>query len=93
MHASWNVLHMPGTLRQAVTVPVAVSEAASSVGMATGQMGQMPATMAEPRPGPVQASQALRVCLHWLAFVAHHIHLCLPGRMSDESQLAPQPRL
>ncbi|KAL0048475.1 hypothetical protein WJX82_004140 [Trebouxia sp. C0006] len=30
-------------------------------GMANGQMGQMPATMAEPRSGPVQASQALRV--------------------------------
>ena len=25
--------------------------------------------------------------------VTHHIHLCFHARMSDESQLAPQPRL
>ena len=30
---------------------------------------------------------------HQLGFVAHHIHLCFQARMSDESQLAPHPRL
>ncbi len=30
---------------------------------------------------------------HQLGFVAHHIHLCFQARMSDESQLAPPPRL
>jgi len=30
---------------------------------------------------------------HQLGFVAHHIHLCFQTRMSDESQLAPHPRL
>ena len=30
---------------------------------------------------------------HQLGFVAHHIHLCFQDRMSDESQLAPHPRL
>ena len=30
---------------------------------------------------------------HQLGFVAHHIHLCFQARMSDESLLAPHPRL
>ena len=30
---------------------------------------------------------------HQLGFVAHHIHLCFQARMSDESHLAPHPRL
>ena len=30
---------------------------------------------------------------HELGFAAHHIHLCSQARMSDESQLAPHPRL
>ncbi len=30
---------------------------------------------------------------HHLGFVAHHIHLCFQARMSDESHLAPHPRL
>jgi len=30
---------------------------------------------------------------HQLGFVAHRIHLCFQARMSDESHLAPQPRL
>ena len=30
---------------------------------------------------------------HQLDFVAHHIHLCFQARMSDESHLAPHPRL
>ena len=30
---------------------------------------------------------------HRLGFVAHLIHLCFQARMSDASQLAPQPRL
>jgi len=30
---------------------------------------------------------------HQLGFVAHHIHLCSQARMSDESLLAPHPRL
>ena len=28
-----------------------------------------------------------------LGFVAHRVHLCSQARMSDESQLAPHPRL
>jgi hypothetical protein len=28
-----------------------------------------------------------------LVMVAHHMHLCFQARMSDESQLAPHPRL
>ena len=30
---------------------------------------------------------------HQLGSVAHRIHLCCQARMSDESQLAPHPRL
>ncbi len=30
---------------------------------------------------------------HQVAHVAHHIHLCFQARMSDESLLAPHPRL
>ena len=30
---------------------------------------------------------------HQPGFVAHHIHLCFQARMSDESLLAPHPRL
>ena len=30
---------------------------------------------------------------HQLGFVAHHIHLCFQARVSDESLLAPHPRL
>ncbi len=30
---------------------------------------------------------------HQLGFVAHHIHLCFQARISDESLLAPHPRL
>ena len=30
---------------------------------------------------------------HQLGFVAHHIHLCFQAWMSDESLLAPHPRL
>ena len=30
---------------------------------------------------------------HQLGCVAHQIHLCIQGTMSDESKLAPHPRL
>lgn len=30
---------------------------------------------------------------HHLGYVAHHIHLCLLPRVSDQSHLAPHPRL
>ncbi len=47
--------------------------------------------------GPSYQQRVIRLFFeqktHQLGFFAHHIHLCFQARMSDESLLAPHPRL
>ena len=49
---------------QEPTTSQPLHESKAFAGMTNGPMGQMPGAMADPRPGPVQQPQPLRVCQH-----------------------------